>query len=672
MTKQTDSDEISNILPSYYMDQSTISKSLYSLDYSNLELPNYLPSTDANSESASQTPSSRLSSPTPRNQPTFTDFSDPTTTFTHWDDSILANVDKLKVLHKYSNNISKDLKIKIFLTKDVGRRGIEPEIITPSSVLLQQGQYIYGFLTIVNEGERALPFDMLFVTFEGVVALDEDKCPFIHKFLNMFDFHASWSDANLHIFNDDYDYNAINPVIDPYDNSRIWLPIDKLIIPNITYKKFFVFKLPEKLLDNGCDLIKHLQITPSIGKSLSETLTESKHKDAFNKDASRKDVIIKRTPNPPDFFFNGSSISYRVCARIIGRSKDYEFFSNDDKLVIVGQAYQYIKVESCEHPLFQVNRNMMLEEAILIHQNRVHKIEEFIQQYARLPKTISLEELNAVKSETHELNKLKNYYYEAFDKPRKHTYEVFLTYTVKKSVLSKVKGLVTLSTDKKVYLANIDPHIKIRDLKSSPKSEITIPLTLSYVSKNLNLEPHINAIHVDLMILDIKSKQRPIPCVFHPDMIFENSSKPNDDFEHLTIKKFQSYARELNKIFKDSKDSRNIIDYSLINDIKCLSNLRSSTTKLHIHSPLYPSLNKIGWEKQTTSGKNDKYTKTFDLKVDLVNATSNVGDFRIVPDFQNCYMSRMYYLQIKVRINSSHVLLLKIPIIIQCPPKQET
>ena len=54
---------------------------------------------------------------------------------------------------------------------------------------------------------------------------------------------------------------------DTSDGSVIGLPTDRLLQPNIKYKKFFTFKFPHRLLDNACinSLLPHLLPPPSMG-----------------------------------------------------------------------------------------------------------------------------------------------------------------------------------------------------------------------------------------------------------------------------------------------------------------------------------------------------------------------------------------------------------------------
>ena len=76
------------------------------------------------------------------------------------------------------------------------------------------------------------------------------------------------------------DPTHIGTIYDPIDGTYYHLDHRKILEPGITYKKYFTFKIPEKLLDSACEhlLIKHLQIPPTFGVCKNEVISSLRHK----------------------------------------------------------------------------------------------------------------------------------------------------------------------------------------------------------------------------------------------------------------------------------------------------------------------------------------------------------------------------------------------------------
>ena len=105
----------------------------------------------------------------------------------------------------------------------------------------------------------------------------------------------------------------------------------KIFQPGITYKKYFTFKIPEKLLESSCEdlLIKHLQIPPTLGVSKNEMISTLRHKwiEQGEKDIDHSSLKkYKYASLTNDFALSDTSISYCISARIIGRASGYQQF----------------------------------------------------------------------------------------------------------------------------------------------------------------------------------------------------------------------------------------------------------------------------------------------------------------------------------------------------------
>lgn len=695
---EEDDDLLINILPSYQMYQSTISRPL-TYDTVDSQPPTYIPSnpqTPADvtpsltpailtTSTVVNTPESILS---PQNSELNGYFnipsllpvasaedglSDPTTVYTRWEDSLLANTDKLKYLPKLGVKDAKKLKIEIVFTEKVGKVGHAPKIISPESIELGQSEYLYGFVMITNESDYNILFDMFSVVFEGIVSIDTDSSnKFSYRFLNMFDFNASWSDAKLDRFKSDHYDPALGSSheVDPIDGAYFELNQHKVFLPRAKYKKFFAFKLPEKTLDHNCPhgLVKHLQVLPSTGLSSEEIISNLKRR-VYHNDQS---VNTDRKPNSSDLSFGDSNISYSVNARIIGRACDYSclgFNSTSEEYVIVNQMQTFVKVRPHDHPLFQLNRKMIHQEALLLYANKVGEIEEAIQTFKSLGSTVNLQ---PVHSSNTELNKLKQTYFcQSADENQKrsNTYEVLTAYKSKTVFASKLVGILTLATPKEEYYIKPKTHTRIDQLTPGPSTQVNIPLKISFVFSNHGTLPHFDGISTELMVLTIKSKL-PIPIVIHQDMCYENNSKPNDDFNHLVVQRFQRYAKEISEIFKvcDRRDFD--ISNETIRDIKCYANLKSHTVQLKVMKPKIndneTNVNDIPWIDEGSK----KFSKQLNLQVDIANAVMGKhmsSNFKLLPDFQNCYMARVYAIQVNLKYGHKEKLSLKVPLVLQYP-----
>ena len=151
---------------------------------------------------------------------------------------------------------------------------VKPEFINPYVYEYQQGDVISGYIVIENASSKPIPFDMFVVLFEGVFMItnsDHGKSAIpvkIKKFLELFDFSASWTEATINRLRSE----SRNPyiwldLVDPVDGISISLSNEKFLTPYKKYKRFFTFKIPHNLLDSECNnhnLSKHVKL-PTIG-----------------------------------------------------------------------------------------------------------------------------------------------------------------------------------------------------------------------------------------------------------------------------------------------------------------------------------------------------------------------------------------------------------------------
>lgn len=715
-------DELVSILPSYHMYQLTISKNLTPTNEDlRTDPPEYELTPQLLTTSLQQYFAGVLLANTPEvaseNRPFFVS---PDADFTRWEDTILANSHKLKRLTSLNKELSKLLNVAIKLTESIGMVGEEPKIADPLARELRQGDCIYGFVTVTNTTEMDVPFDMFAVVLEGAVTFGDSQRPIVQppthiaKFLNMFDFSASWNDAWLdRLVTDHHNPHKVpGEVVDPYDGTRVQLNHKKVFKPHVTYKKFFTFKLPEKLLDCSCvhGLVHHLQLPPTLGVSKNEviSLLRQKWRDGVHKlpSSSSLDQTLYSSYTS-DFAFLDLSVSYSISARIIGKASEYEHLMvnapqapHADEYVVASEDNCYLRAIYATHPLFELNRAMILEEARLVHLNMISRIKDAI----TVGKALSHRGHVTPESHVHDLHtctspegdelqpsssalelaKMQQSYYSKVRSPYSHLhrdsmYEVFLPYK-KKTVLgySKVVGLAALATPKTEYHASYVP-VTGGDGNSATKIRIPLDLTFLFTEGAVPSVPDFKKVSVELVALTVKLKNLPIPMIIHPDMLFLNKSRGHDNFDHVTIKAFQRYASELSKLIKEHTAEQLNLDRDLILDVKAIASLLTKYDHLKILNVLlsgrnndekHPFLSSIPWETETlpgAAGGQLKYSKKVDLHVDLANAVSppGTGDFCLVPDFQYCLAARMYYLSVDLRSPNGDKMNVKLPVALQ-------
>lgn len=718
--------ELLNILPSYQMYRNTVSMNLTpSTDNEEQLLPDYeltpqmsagsLSSSASNGDYFGQMPASEPNSNINEN-------------VEESNETILGNVHKLKRLSSTNKNVSKLLKLQLFFTEKVGKIGVKPKIIDPLSMELKQGDYVYGFILINNNTDKIIPFDLFAVVLEGSEITMNNKQSIVQyptsvtQFLTMFDFAASYNDANVDRLSDE----KSNPHIpmetyDPIDNTRVQLDHKRILKPNITYKKFFAFKLPEKLLDSTCDhgLVNHLQLPSTLGVSKYEAINTLRQKWKAVEEDKVKGVStptveadlnskLKYSCCTNDFAFPENSISYSISARIIGKESDYEplFHSGvmspkppSHEYVVANEVSAYLRVISSTNSIFELNRKMIVEEARLIYSNMVEKIKgiiahgkelSFVPQESR--DTISSPSLRPTSSSV-ELSKMSQLYYQkpvssenGSKSSRSNAYHAIYAHK-KKTVFgqSKVLGLAAFNTPRVEYRVSYLQVPKfIKPDSPPPVTKISIPINLEYFNseKVHSPPPEFRKVSVELIVCTIKSKNLPIPVVIHPDMLFDYKGKGTENFDLLTIKKFQNYAHDISKLMKEHGPQKLDIDKQLIKDIKCLANLAAKYDHLKFQNPSIQvdgstveenSITSIPWQTKEKgqngdSTKHIEYFKSFNINIDmknLIQSSNPSSDFCLIPDFQFCTLARIYYIKLKFKCPNGEKVYLRVPILIQ-------
>lgn len=169
-------------------------------------------------------------------------------------------IDKLYSLPKFSTPLEIDIRV----TKHAPKPHEKPE---EESVLKEytSGDIIHGYCIVENRSNQPLKFEMFYVTLEAYISIvDKQKGKrTIKRFLRMVDMSASWSYSNMEVSSG----VVLVPGDVDYDDSIIGLSNSRVILPKTKYKKFFMFKIPDQLLDVTCrqELYPHCFLPPSLG-----------------------------------------------------------------------------------------------------------------------------------------------------------------------------------------------------------------------------------------------------------------------------------------------------------------------------------------------------------------------------------------------------------------------
>lgn len=231
-------------------------------------------------------------------------------------DSDNINIDKLYSLPKLATPI----EVTIRLTKNAPKPHEKPE---EESILKEytSGDIIHGYCIIENKSSQPLPFEMFYVTLEGYTSLIDKQVGkrTLKRFLRMVDLSASWSYTNIQLS------TGVDVVVGDvdYDNCILGLTNNRVLEPGVKYKKFFMFKLPNQLLDVTCkqEQFRHTLLPPSFG--VDKFRNHWKYAGIkVNNILGCGHLGVKGSPILTiDMVDENLSINYTVDARIVGKDK---------------------------------------------------------------------------------------------------------------------------------------------------------------------------------------------------------------------------------------------------------------------------------------------------------------------------------------------------------------
>lgn len=617
---------------------------------------------------------------------------------TRWENTILGNTHRLKRLAEI-DPLAEKLEVKIHITRNALRKGVHPIPLNHRTIEFKQGDSISGYFTVLNKCSVPLPFDMLSVVLEGKVTVVGDsadpKRPLLfYKFLNMFDYNALWTPAQV---------SAADAGFDESDKTMLSFPMEKFFAPGVTYKKFFNFTLPEKLLDCACethDLALHCELFPTIGMTREEFLqnlrlmrerewsksgsgmspslslmTRSNSPNSLHSLMASSnggfvqdlaDVHGKRKPTGflqpriKDVCFADSAVSYSIEVRVVGKSTDYwqltnckhKALSEHEEFVIVQNTSCFLRVIPRQRLL--LDSPEYLVESKLIYKNLINRIDEKL--------AIGRDLLDGKTPDT--TMRLKTNQSRNRSETRvKGSHEAWFPY--KKKTLTggpKVVGMIGIRTPIETLRM---PYIPLASFLNGTKltEKLCVPVELTYNSTAALLKPpEIKSVHAELLVITYRSKKYPIPIEITNDMIYTNEPREEDDgLDAHVVKPMKKKLAELADHMTRFGSETIRAETQLVMDMKALAKLQVKIVPIRFAVALVklsetPVLN---WPPASSQ----KYTKTMQLVMDW-RFKDMSDDLALVPNCQNCIMGRMYFVNVVVKFASESVSL-KVPLHIE-------
>ena len=246
-------------------------------------------------------------------------------------------IDKIYSLrNRNSSSVVVDIKIM--------KRPVRPNTEVELESMLKEytsGDIIHGYVTICNVTTAPIKFEMFYVSLEGYMSMYDPKNrrKTIKRFLRSVDMSASWSYSHIEISSGMH-YEA--GAMDQNDGTVLGLSNDRTLLPKVKYKKYFMFKLPNQLLDSSCkhEHFKHCQMPPSFG--LDRYFNNGQYAGievnpilCYGHNGIKASPILT-TDLCPDYF----SINYSIDAKIVGLDQtpnlaEKQQKHNKDRLYII-------------------------------------------------------------------------------------------------------------------------------------------------------------------------------------------------------------------------------------------------------------------------------------------------------------------------------------------------
>lgn len=614
-----------------------------------------------------------------------------------WENSILGNTHRLTQLSSFNSALTDQLKIDVRLTSTPGKRGVKPTFYDGQDYEFLQGDLIHGHVTFFNASPQPVPFDMVSVVFEGRISVngedtDSSKKPVVfYKFLNMFDYRASWTPA---YFDDSI---SESDLIDPVDGTSLMFPTERYIAPGVKYKKFFNFTIPDKLLECACEVHEldgHCQLLPSIGldkeqflqslRKLREKPTKPQHasfsigSSGVNETeghAVKQKKLATKKFRVKDYSFPDTAISYCVEARVVGKLSDYGGSKSKD---------EYIMVKESSAPVRMIPKTLGSGVSELAVETYFQKFAQNVQQCIAMGRELEkgndpqkLPRRDSVAKNRQLFQNLQGS--SANFLPNSQVWEAFMPYK-KKSLAQapKVLGMLSASTPKRNYVLQYTPAVNCRSISApahNGSTKMKFPLTVTFTGLDQGKHtkpPEIKGLGAEIVACTIRSKKYPIPVELTSSLVIQNSQGDNG-FEKNITQPFSRWVKEITALSEKFDPARFNLSGQNIMDIKSLANLGYKQNSLKIDDFSFRSSGGMGqWTE--VKGSQGTFTKTFDVELDVKSLLSSekclLEDLLsqrvcLVPTFQSCIVCRFYFVTVCVKLAASEPLTLKMAVKIE-------
>lgn len=666
-TRSQEESLLNSILPSYHMFRATLSQTLQPSNENFREDPPMYELSPANSgvctPGVSLAPIS-LAEFLPEDEHLL--FSSKSEDF--WEKTVMANVHRLGTA---LGTVASHLKVGITVTRAVCQKGIAPEIISIDNREFRQGDYIHGYVTIENTHEAPVPFDMVYVVFEGSLALAGPRTLMeqpqsMYKFLNMPDLFASWLYANIdRLTTDNGDpHDWCEGETDPYDGAVLAIDVKRIFMPGVRYKRFFLFRVPEKLLDDACEthsLNLHCQVPPSLGKS-----------------------------HVRDLAFVDTFVDYTIACRVVGRASHYKRVKKDHYILAAERSLPVRVVPYTTQPEY---RSLVVEQRNAAYRAFVESVEQKIEQgqllaSPALSPVLSRPSLYPQDS-SDSLVRLKQEYRQAGDKDARVYQHMFL-YRKKTLTLTKALGVFSLSTPKVEYSIPYVPPPKYRDGVYS--AVINVPVELLFLYEGHTAPPEPKGIAAELVVFTAKAKKHYIPVEITHDMLFRDHvvecKKPLvetvENFNTLVVRPFANHYRTLVSLIRRAGTDNEAfkVETQLFRNVKSMAGIQTKFINMTLPDIKITSVGATSEGVHATPASipwtpmlSDTYnvlTKKMELAIDVGlcllkghdSPASGFDHVTLVPDFQMCLMARLYYVRIMVKHQNGAMQCVHVPLTI--------
>ena len=561
--------------------------------------------------------------------------------------------------HCGPENVSSELKcLKVAIQVGDDENTYKKE--NPTFKRFLQGDDIEGSVTISNKSLSKLPYTACLVTLVGYISVKSgQKKRIIHRFLSMIDYDASNSLSNLD--------NTSGPAIEDARNSDLFKEKKKRYIePSTSCRKSFKFRLPERLVSCACrehNLQQHCSLLPTFDffkKSPSAILRWFKKSICSINNGTGEN---KRLGCPS----SEASISYCIEAKIIGELADY-------------QEYLYTEYRAIEKKLFtrlinidktfvtvQVLPRRNLDRELCGRQSKV--IYNDLLQRARIKSQKNRPIEKPTPDGEKQLYKRDRIVSISQQNLEDYNYRNSKVLTDLFSKLSNSIGVIrTTMPAMNLNISPVPPYM-YTDINDTtlPPFLLRFPIYLEFSPSCSNSSctlPKISNVSFEMVALTYISRKLPIPIVVTYDVLFGEKkitdSKSYDPFEENITKPFRLLLSNMALLRKE--------DCHLMLDLRCLATMEYKYQYIPVPN-LGEKINGISkqvtstpWER--TNPKDNIFHKTVNIDIITQQMKHTLAKLQWVPEFQSCFIGRMYFCKIKFKISKARDITINLPLTI--------